>query len=339
MKVTSNNGPRVLPPEGPAILILVGMVDWGTQASDFGPRRVFEIVCECAEHWHEFQQGEGEKPLLVTRKFGHTIGRGSKLKEFIEQATGASVEGEEINIEDYLMLGMMFRAQLVYDPTEQYANIQSAMRLTDAEYDSYEAAGYAPFNELVLLDLDNYDQAMYDLLPDWKQKEIANSPEYKEVVGAQARTAHSAVARATAAPGRAATGPVRRPAPVAQATPEPVAEIYDDGQGGFTDAQGNPVDENGYLIEVADELDQTFSREPGQVAQAAAPAPQPRRPVPPAKPAATAAPTRRPAAPVKTAAPAPARRAAPTKPAAAPAPARRPAAPAKRATPPAKGRR
>lgn len=182
MKVKKNSTPRVVCPEGTHIVILVGIIDYGTQTDKYGNRRKCELLFETAEETHVFNEERGEEPFIIDRKFSATIGKKSGLKECLEGLTGTKIEADEINIEDYL--GIVGMISVVHAEDGEYTNLEiksySPLSKNDAK------RKFKPHNELIVLDLDNFDQSVWDsgnaLLPDWKKEKIEKTAEYKEAV-------------------------------------------------------------------------------------------------------------------------------------------------------------
>lgn len=180
MKATKNSSvERVLPPKGNHIAVISQIIDWGTVTDSFGKRRKVEFVSELPEHTHVFNEEVGEQPIIIDRKFSNNLGttkRPSGLREFIESVTGEEIEGDEYELED--LLGLVYRVQIVITTDGEYKNAtqKSYAMASPAEKKKFKVQG-----ESFVLDLDNFDQDTYDLLPPWKQGELAKSPEGKEL--------------------------------------------------------------------------------------------------------------------------------------------------------------
>lgn len=175
MKAVKKSSDKVVPPNGTHIALLTQIIDWGTVKDSFGERQKVELVFELPEERHEFKEGEGEQPLIVTRKFANTISKNAALKDAIEGIMGITLEDDEYELED--MLGKACQLQIVVKDDGEYKNveIQSYMQLSKSD----AKRKFVAEGETFVFDLGNFDEATWKLLPEWKQTEIAKSPEYK----------------------------------------------------------------------------------------------------------------------------------------------------------------
>jgi hypothetical protein len=180
MKVTKNSAPKVNPPKGTHIAILTQLIDWGTQQDRFGARRKIEVINELPEETHVFNEESGEEPFIVDRKYAMTIGKGSALREFLEGMLGESIP-DEVDLEEYLETVYQLSIDIEEDGDYENVVIKSAMPLGKSQLKT--AGKYKAHGHVLILDLDNYDEEVFKLLPDWKQNEIKKSPEWKEAQG------------------------------------------------------------------------------------------------------------------------------------------------------------
>lgn len=179
MKAKKNSTPRVPCPKGTHIAILVGIIDWGTQTDKFGSRRKVEFLHETPEELYEFNEERGEEPFIIDRKFALTIGKKSALKEHIEGMLGERIEDDEFDLEP--LLGKACQLTITHKADGEYTNVEitsvSPLSKSDAK------RKFKPHNELILIDLDNFDEDEFKRLPEWKRELIMKSPEYKEAAG------------------------------------------------------------------------------------------------------------------------------------------------------------
>lgn len=180
MKATKKSTPRVNPPKGTHIAILTQILDWGTQHDVYGDRRKVELIWELPEELHVFNEERGEEPFIVDRKFALTISKKAALKEALEGMTGAEIVDDEIELEQFLETVCQLQINIVKDGEYENVDIQSYMQL--GKNDQKRIKSFKAVGEVKCLDLDNFDEAVFNSLPDWKQKLIATSPEYKEAV-------------------------------------------------------------------------------------------------------------------------------------------------------------
>jgi hypothetical protein len=178
MKVQRVTAEKVYPEPGTSIAILFGVIDWGTQTDSYGTRRKVELLWELPEQIHEF--ADGAKPIIVDRKFGATIGKNSGLREAIEGMLSITIEEDEYELET--LIGTVCNLNLVIEPSGEYKN--TVIKGYSPLGKSDQKRKFKNHNEYIVIDLDNFDAEAFKTLPDWKQKEIAKSPEYKEAANA-----------------------------------------------------------------------------------------------------------------------------------------------------------
>jgi hypothetical protein len=179
MRAKKTSSARVNPEPGVHVARLKEILDWGTQVDSYAPdgRAKVEFVFELPESMHTFHEDKGPQPLIVTRKFGNTLGRGSAMKASIEAMLGHKIE-KDFELDS--LLDELCNLNLSIEQDGEYENvvIQSLMPLTKDQ----SKKKYPSYSDTKLLDLDAFDQDVYDSLPEWKQKEIAKSPEYAEAI-------------------------------------------------------------------------------------------------------------------------------------------------------------
>jgi hypothetical protein len=205
MRPKKSQSKRVNPEPGVHVARLIQIIDWGSQVDKFSGdegRAKVELVWELPQSLHVFNEDKGEQPLIVSRKYGNTLGRGSALKKDIESMLGHAIDKE---FEFDGLLGELCQINLSVENDGEYENvvIQSLMPLGK----DLSKKKFPEFNEQFVFDLDNFNQDLWDQLPEWKQKKIEATPEY------------AAVAASKPAPKAAA------PKANGKATPPPAAKV------------------------------------------------------------------------------------------------------------------
>jgi hypothetical protein len=215
MRAKKTSSARVNPEPGVHVARLKEILDWGTQVDSYAPdgRAKVEFVFELPESMHTFNEDKGPQPLIVTRKYGNTLGRGSAMKASIEAMLGHKIE-KDFELDS--LLDELCNLNISIEQDGEYENvvIQSLMPLTKDQ----SKKKYPTYSDTKLLDLDAFDQDVYDSLPEWKQKEIAKSPEYAEAIAnykgkprASAPKATPAVRQPVGAPKAVAATPKASP--------------------------------------------------------------------------------------------------------------------------------
>lgn len=207
MRPKKSTSKRVNPESGVHIARLIQIIDWGSQIDKFSGdegRAKVELVWELPQSLHVFNEDKGEQPLIVSRKYGNTLGRGSALKKDIESMLGHAIDKE---FEFDGLLGELCQINLSIENDGEYDNvvIQSLMPLGK----DLSKKKFPEFNEQFVFDLDNFNQDLWDQLPEWKQKKIEATPEYAAVAASKpAPKAKQAAPAAAAKSNGAAKGSV-----------------------------------------------------------------------------------------------------------------------------------
>jgi hypothetical protein len=207
MKPKKSTSKKILPEPGVHVARLIQVLDWGSQIDKFSGdegRAKVELVWELPQSLHVFNEDKGEQPLIVTRKYGNTLGRGSAIKKDIESMLGHAIDKD---FEFDTLLGEMCQMNISIESDGEYENvvIQSLMPLMKDQ----AKKKYPEYNDKFILDLDNFDMEVWEALPEWKRTEIAKSPE-----AAQALASAKPKAKVAAKTNGKATPP-----PAAKASP------------------------------------------------------------------------------------------------------------------------
>jgi hypothetical protein len=150
----------------------------------------------------------GEEPFILDRKFALTIGKGAGLADCLGGLTGTVIEVDELDLEEYL--GTVGMINIKHEQDGDYTN---AVHTSYAPLSKSDAKRkFKPVGEYKILDLDNFDQEVFDSLPDWKQKKIAATDEYKALVA-------SKMAKAVSADNKQNQSSTKANAPAAKAEP------------------------------------------------------------------------------------------------------------------------
>jgi hypothetical protein len=199
MKAKKVGGEKVLPSPGTHIAILIQVIDWGTQEDSFGKRRKVELLFELPEETHVFDESKGEQPLIVDRKFALSISKNSALKKAIEGVIGSKLEEEEYELED--LLNRACQLQLDVIEKDGYKNVEVLSYMPLSKSDAKRK--FKAHNPVLMLDLDNFDEETFAMLPQWKQDKIKVTDEYKAAVEEAAKSSKK---KATPPPAAGKTG-------------------------------------------------------------------------------------------------------------------------------------
>jgi hypothetical protein len=219
MKPKKSTSKKILPEAGVHVARLIQVLDWGSQIDKFSGdegRAKVELVWELPQSLHVFNEDKGEQPLIVSRKYGNTLGRGSAIKKDIESMLGHAIDKD---FEFDTLLGEMCQMNLSIESDGEYENvvIQSLMPLMKDQ----AKKKYPEYNDKYILDLDNFDLEVWEALPEWKRTEIAKSPEAAQALASAKPKAAQKVATKTN--GKATPPPAAKASPFKKAA-EPAAK-------------------------------------------------------------------------------------------------------------------
>ncbi len=159
------------------IHIGIGHYQWqGEEKTSDKIRLTFEL---CNER-KEFKEGEGEKPLSISREFGFSMGKKSHLRPFVEGMLGVALYDEEAKTFDLeTLLGRECLVSVVHEEKNgnTYANIASASPLAKG------MAAPELSNPKSLIDVDSATEEQIDALPGFLRDKIKSSDNFKARFG------------------------------------------------------------------------------------------------------------------------------------------------------------
>lgn len=175
---TSNRKPA---PSGAFIGRCYGVIDLGTHINPQNGRGIRKILLqfELPTETHTFREEKGPEPFVVSREFGLSLSEKSHLRPFLEGWRGLPFSPEELAKFDVMVLaGQPCFINVIHKTVGEktYANITTVMKLP-------KGMECPPaFNQVATLSLnEEFSQQTFNNLPEWIQKKIQESPEYKKV--------------------------------------------------------------------------------------------------------------------------------------------------------------
>ncbi len=175
MQLTSK--PRQLPPEGTHTAILFQIIDLGTQKTEYQGQVKIGRQLRFAWELCEELMDDG-RPYAISKKYTASSHPKSNIVKDIKAWTGKAVDN---GFDPTTLIGSACNLTISHDPGGDgtvYANVAAIAPLKKSEK--------APpmRNNPLVFDLDNYDPALFEKLPDFLKEIIAESPEYLEATGA-----------------------------------------------------------------------------------------------------------------------------------------------------------
>lgn len=180
MKVSTAGPERTLANEGTHVAVCTQIIDHGTKEGENGKYRAFNFGFELVE---EDPDSEGN-PVMVFRQFAGKINPDesisitprSKLGQAIAAWLGKPLDKDsEFTLES--LAGKACQVTIVHKEVEDktYANITSVIGLSKG----VKAKRPTSDIKVLFLDKDEFDQDVFDSLPDFVQEAIEEAPEYR----------------------------------------------------------------------------------------------------------------------------------------------------------------
>ena len=181
MKIRNNVKPSLPPvPGGTYLSICVYSIGIGEQLCEYEgkSKNYYNQVMLGFEICGQTIEIDGkQEPRVLGRTFNATKGKKSGLRKFI-----GAWEAKELSDEEYLdkdtndYVGKPALVTIVLNETGEYSNIDSVAPLP---------AGLPidvpqPMSKLIRFDVDNWDQAAFEALPEWAQERIKKSTQYQK---------------------------------------------------------------------------------------------------------------------------------------------------------------
>ena len=177
MKLGSRAKPAIPPVEpGTYFAVCIGAVDLGEQETSYNNKTKYvnqlQIIFELPSELIEID-GE-EQPRQLSRRFAVSLSTKSNLRKFIETWYGKKFTDDAIREFDTReLLGRPAMLSVVLSEDGNYANIASAAALPKG----MEAPKAR--SELIDFDVEEWDDAAFQKLPEWLQELIKKSTQYK----------------------------------------------------------------------------------------------------------------------------------------------------------------
>ena len=176
MKIKDRAKPKVPPVEaGVYMAVCIGFIDLGEQYSE-----KFKNYSNTGMYVWELPSDtidiDGEvKPRQLSKEFAISGSSKSNLRKFIESWNSKSYSDEEfMEFDLFEQIGKPCQLNVVLNETKEYANVDNLMPIpkgfpapaTDTKY--------------IYWDMGNWDEAVFNELPEWIQEKIKKSTEYQK---------------------------------------------------------------------------------------------------------------------------------------------------------------
>jgi hypothetical protein len=182
LKVKSKSGTKApLIPEQTAHAICYGVVELGTQATNFGPKEKVVIFWELPDERMDFENDKGETvnaPRVISNQYTAVIHEKSNLGKLLVSWRGKPfTEEERDNFDLFSILGQNCLLSIIHNTKgeDTYANVDSVVKLMKGmEVRKAE-------NPNMTFSFEDNGKAIPDGLYDWVKEIIKKSDEYRGV--------------------------------------------------------------------------------------------------------------------------------------------------------------
>jgi hypothetical protein len=186
---TKASAERTLAPAGTFVARCYKMIHIGTIQDEYNgeSRWVNKVLIEweLPTEMKVFSQEKGEQPISVSKEFALTMHQKSTLRAFLTSWRGKGfTEEEAVGFDVSRLVGVPCQLSIIHEPRknnpgEFFAKISSVSALMKG----FDAPN--PVNPAFIFELDHFDQAKFDSLPDWIKAKIMTSKEYQALKSPQ----------------------------------------------------------------------------------------------------------------------------------------------------------
>lgn len=186
---TKAQAERTLAPAGTFVARCYKMIHIGTIQDEYNgeSRWVNKVLIEweLPTEMKVFSQEKGEQPISVSKEFALSMHAKSTLRAFLTSWRGKGfTEEEAIGFDVSRLVGVPCQLSIIHEPRknnpgEFFAKISSVSALMKG----FQAP--AQVNPSFVFELDDFDQAKFDSLPDWIKAKIMTSKEYQALKSPQ----------------------------------------------------------------------------------------------------------------------------------------------------------
>lgn len=174
--------PRALPTEDTHLARCYGVIDLGTQTWTFkneeSSGRKIIFLFELPYETHVFDDAKGAEPFSVNAEFIVSVGPNAKFRKFLESWRGRPYDKGEIDdIDPFNLVGQVAQLGVAHNDAKTWANIVSIMKAGKGQ------TCPDPVNRplKVMLDKNEFLKKDFERTPQFLQKKIELSPEYKRL--------------------------------------------------------------------------------------------------------------------------------------------------------------
>lgn len=160
------------------------MIELGTQTIEYMGKekkmRQVHITWELPTELEVFKEERGLEPFVISKTYALSMFEKAKLRQDLESWRGQGFTDEEAKRFDITqLLGKPCQISIIHkkstDGLKTYPNISSITRVMKGLEVPEQ------INPTRLLSFDNWNQELFDTLPEWIREKIQKSPEYQSI--------------------------------------------------------------------------------------------------------------------------------------------------------------
>ena len=176
MKIKDRAKPKTPPVEpGVYMAVCVGVVDLGEQYSEKFKNYSNKVKFVWALPGETIEIDGKQEERQLSKEFTISASKKSNLRGFLESWNGKTYSDEEFGEVDlFNQIGKACQLQVVLNDTGEYSNVANLMPLPKGMPIPTSKT------EFFTCDMDAWDDAVFEKLPEWTQEQIKKSTQYQK---------------------------------------------------------------------------------------------------------------------------------------------------------------
>ena len=179
MKIKDRAKPKTPPVEpGVYMAVCVGVIDLGEQYSEKFKNYSNKVKIVWAIPSETIEVDGKVEERQLSKEFTYSLSKKGNLRNFLESWLGRSYTDDEFGEFDlFTLLGKPCQLQVVLNDTKEYSNVANLMQLPKGMPAPISNTAYISW------DMENWDDAAFEHLPEWTREQIKKSTEYQKEHG------------------------------------------------------------------------------------------------------------------------------------------------------------
>ncbi len=167
-------------------IVYMGTVDGEYKGEKTSAYKV-NLTWELPTEMKEWKEGEGEKPVVVSKMYTLSMNNKANLRAIVEGMVGGMTDSEAIDFDIDNLLGKTCLLNISYGVSEtgkEKQNVSTSKLIKGMEAPK-------PFNKQIIVSYDNWNEEAYQSLPQFMRDEMAKTLEYQVMKGTYTPTVGS----------------------------------------------------------------------------------------------------------------------------------------------------